>query len=241
MRSPSLGPVTRVGRLTASPTLALRGRMRLREVDVNQHQEYPDLALVVARLMAIALRVTTRSVAAPESTRLPPAFGYRSWPTCQIAGHRQGHEEILKFYVCSKGAATLDDDPFSLGTRFVMETYRVEEERSHQGSVTQPARHELVQVFSMQKYASLEMSGLPSCAVDGWLFSTLVQAGLPAPGRGRAFRPVPSRSARVTIGAGLRGWTALTTQGVPTEGNVCPYVSLSHILERRYVWTAQAS
>jgi len=208
---------------------------------MNHDQEYPELASLVARLMAIALGVTTRSVAAPEHTWLPMTFGYRSWPTCQITGHRQGHEEILKFYVCPKGAATLDDEPFSLGTRFVMETYRVEEDRSHEGSVTQPARHELVQVFSMQKYASLEMSGLPSRAVDGWLFSTLVQAGLSAPGRGRAFRPVPSRSARITIGAGLRGWTALTTQGVLTEGDVCPYVSLSQILERRYVWTAQAS
>ena len=208
---------------------------------MNHDQEYPELVLVVARLMAIALGVTTRSVAAPEDRRLSTAFGYRSWPTCQIAGHRQGHEEILKFYVCPKGAATLDDEPFSLGTRFVMETYRVEEERSHKGNARQPARHELVQVFSMQKYASLELSGLRSCAVDGWLFSTLVQAGLPSPGRGRAFRPVPPRSARVTIGAGLRGWTALTTQGVPTEGDVCPYVSLSHILEHRDVWTAQAS
>ncbi|MDO8358095.1 MAG: cytochrome P460 family protein [Nitrospirota bacterium] len=208
---------------------------------MNHDQEYPDLALVVARLMAIALKVTTRSLAAPNSMRLPPAFGYRSWPTCQIVGQRQGHEEILKFYVCPKGAATLDDEPFSLGTRFVMETHRVEEERSCQGRVTQPARHELVQIFKMQKFAGLETSGMPPCAVDGWLFSTFVQAGLPATGPGRALRPAPARSARITIGAGLRGWTALTTQGVPTEGNVCPYVSLSHILERRDVWTAQAS
>ena len=208
---------------------------------MKHDQEYPELLLVVARLMAIALGVTTRSVAAPEDRRLPLAFGYRSWPTCQIAGQRQGHEEILKFYVCPKGATTLDDEPFSMGTRFVMETYRVEEDRFHEGSAMQPARHELVQVFSMQKYASLELSGLPSCAVDGWLFSTLVQAGLPSPGRERALRLAPSRNARITIGAGLRGWTALTTQGVPTEGNVCPYVSLSHILERRYGWTAQAS
>ncbi|MDP2384017.1 MAG: cytochrome P460 family protein [Nitrospirota bacterium] len=196
---------------------------------MNHDQEYPELIPVVVRLMAIALGVTTRSVAAPEQTQQPMAFGYRSWPTCQIAGHQQGHEEILKFYVCPKGAATLDDEPFSLGTRFVMETYRVEEDRFGQGSAKKPARHELVQVFSMQKYASLERSGLRSCAVDGWLFSTFVQAG------------VPSRSARITIGAGLRGWTALTTQGVLTEGDVCPYVSLSHILERRYVSTAQAS
>ena len=208
---------------------------------MTHDQEYPELLLVVARLMAIALGVATRSVAAPEDRQLSMVFGYRPWPTCQIAGHRQGHEEILKFFVCPKGAATLDDEPFSLGTRFVMETYRVEEERSCQGRVTQPARHELVQVFSMQKYASLELAGLPSCAVDVWLFSTLVQAGLPSPGRGRALRPAPSRNARVIIGAGLRGWTALTTQGVPTEGDVCPYVSLSHILECRDVWTAQAS
>ncbi|NOT95843.1 MAG: hypothetical protein HOP00_05995, partial [Nitrospira sp.] len=93
---------------------------------MNHDQEYPDLALVVARLMAIALKVTTRSLAAPNSMRLLPAFGYRSWPTCQIAGQRQGHEEILKFYVCPKGAATLDDEPFSMGTRFAMETHRVE-------------------------------------------------------------------------------------------------------------------
>jgi hypothetical protein len=190
---------------------------------MTHDQEYPELLLVVARLMAIALGVATRSVAAPEDRQLSMVFGYRPWPTCQIAGHRQGHEEILKFFVCPKGAATLDDEPFSLGTRFVMETYRVEEERSCQGRVTQPARHELVQVFSMQKYASLELAGLPS------------------PGRGRALRPAPSRNARVIIGAGLRGWTALTTQGVPTEGDVCPYVSLSHILECRDVWTAQAS
>jgi len=41
MMPPFLGPVTRVGGLTGSPTLALRGRTSLREVDVNRHQEYP--------------------------------------------------------------------------------------------------------------------------------------------------------------------------------------------------------
>jgi len=229
MISPFLGPVTRVGRLTASPTLALRGRKKLREVDLDQHQEYPDLALVVARLMAIAVRVTTRSVAAPKTTRLPLAPDYRSWPTYQVAGHRQGHEEILKFYVCSRGAATLDDEPFSMGTRFMMETYRTEERLSKRGRAKRRDKSELVQVFVMQKYASLETSALPSRGVDGWLFATLGQAGLMVPGRGRAFRPAPSRSARVTVGAGLRGWTALTTQGVLTEGSVCPYISLSHI------------
>jgi hypothetical protein len=215
--------------------------MRLREVDVNQQQEYPALALVVVRLMAIALRVATRSVAAPVSTQPPLSFGYRSWPTYQIAGLRQGHQETLKFYVCAKGAATPDNEPFSMGTRFVMETYRIEEGLPRKESAQQPVRHELVQVFIMQKYASLETSGLPSCIVDGWLCATLVQAGLMAPGRGRAFRPAPSRSARVTIGAGLRGWTALTTQGVPTEGSVCPYVSLSHILPSRYLRTVRFS
>lgn len=191
---------------------------------MNHDQEYPDLALVVARLMAIALRVTTRSVAVSESTQAPLVFGYRAWPTYHVAGHRQGHEEILKFYVCSKGAATLDDEPFSMGTRFVMETYRIEEERFPKGSAKPPVRHELVQVFIMQKYASLETSGLPSRPVDGWLCASFAEAGLSA----------SSRTARVRIGAGLRGWTALTTQGVPTEGNVCPYVSLSHILQRRH-------
>lgn len=202
---------------------------------MNQHQEYPDLALVVARLVAIALRVTTRSVAAPIRTRPPYALGYRSWPTCQIVGLRQGQAEILKFYVCARGVATLEDEPFPMGTRFVMETYRIEEGLSHKVSAKQRDPNELVQVFIMQKYASLETSGLPSCVVDGWLCATLVQAGLMAPGRGQAFRPAPSRSARVTIGAGLRGWTALTTQGVPTEGSVCPYVSLSHILPSRHL------
>ena len=208
---------------------------------MDQHQEYPDLALVVARLMAIALRVTTRSVAAPESVQPPLVLGYRSWPTYQIAGHRQGHEEILKFYVCSRGAATPDDEPFSMGTRFVMETYRTEERLSKIGRAKRRDKSELVQVFVMQKYASLETSGLPSRGVDGWIFATLGQAGPMAPGRGRACRLAPSRNSPVIVGAGLRGWTALTTQGVPTEGNVCPYVSLSHILQRRHLRTSRAS
>lgn len=203
----------------------------MREVTVNHDQQCPDLVPVVARLVPIALRVATRSVAALKGTRLPLAFGYRSWPTYHVVGHRKGHEEILKFYACPKGAATQDDESFSLGTRFVMETYRIEEERSPRGSAKLPVRHELVQVFVMQKYASLETSGLPSRAVDGWLFATFAEAGLSA----------PSRSDRVTGGAGLRGWTALTTQGVPTEGSVCPCVSLSHILQHRYLRTARSS
>ncbi len=208
---------------------------------MQQPQVYSDLALVVARLLTIALRVTTRSVAAPESMRLSLDYGYRSWPTYQIEGSRQGHKEILKFYICARGASTRDDSTFLLGTRFVMETYRAEASWSSQGSVMPPAGYELVRVFRMQKYASLERSSGPSRTIDGWVFSTLIQTSLPARGLGQTFKLVPARSARAAIGAGLRGWAALTTQGVSMEGNVCPYVSLSHILERQYARIAHAS
>ncbi len=208
---------------------------------MHQQQAYSGLALVVARLLTIAWQVTTRSVAASGSRQLLLDFGYRSWPTYQIEGHRQGHKEILKFYICTRGAATQDDNAFLLGTRFVMETYRAETACTSQGRVMPPAQYELVRVFRMQKYASLERSRGPSRTIDGWVFSTFIQTGLPALGTGRAFKSVSLRNTRTAIGAGLRGWAALTTQGVSTEGNVCPCVSLSHILEWRYARTAQVS
>lgn len=208
---------------------------------MNHEQEYSDLALVVARLTAIALKVATQSLAVSNSLQRPLAFDYRSWPTCQIVGSRDGREELLKFYVCRKGAATLHDEPFSLGTRFVMETYRVAAGNVRDGGVTGPVRHRLVRISTLQKYAGLETVSRASCAVEGWLFSTVSQpyrsaTGLGRPGRALSFMSV--RRASITIGAGLRGWTALTTQGVPTEGSVCPYASLSHILERQYARTA---
>ncbi len=205
---------------------------------MHQQQAHSDLALVVARLLTIAWRVTTRSVAASGRTHLLLDFGYRSWPTYQIEGHRQGLKEILKFYICARGTAPQEDNAFLLGTRFVMETYRAETACTSYGRIMPPAQYELVRVFRMQKYANLERSRGASHTIDRWIFSTFVQTGRPALERGPAFKSVPSRNTRAAIGAGLRGWAALTTQGVSTEGNVCPCVSLSHILEHRYARTA---
>jgi hypothetical protein len=134
---------------------------------MNQPQEYPDLTHLVTRLMIIALMVATRPVATPVTRRPPLALGYRSWLAYQVVARRQGRHETLIFYVCPKGVATPDDEPFAVGTRFIMETYRAAKGLCNRWRAKRQAQSELVQVFVMQKYASLEASGLPSRAVDG--------------------------------------------------------------------------
>lgn len=139
---------------------------------MNQHLEFSDLSLVLIRLLAIALEVTTQSTATTPGNLMPPAMGYRSWPTRQIVGLGRDHREMLKLYMCSKGTRTSDDETFAVGTRFVVETFRTKDVFSLSGRGNRRVQGELVRVFVMQKYASLEQA-YPNChTVAGWVSRT---------------------------------------------------------------------
>ena len=68
----------------------------------------------------------------------------------------RGRRQRFRFYVCPKAATLSDDQPFPIGTAFVVETYRME-----------AADEPLVSRFVMEKYAGVTTGELDRVHIRG--------------------------------------------------------------------------
>lgn len=102
------------------------------------------LHIVVVRLLAIALVVTDWPQLQTQTAMLLVPNDYRAWPMVESELASCGRRRRLRFYVCPNAAILSDDQPFPIGTAFLVETTPIE-------SMDQP----LVSRFVMKKYAGV--------------------------------------------------------------------------------------
>ena len=124
------------------------------------------LHIVVVRLLAIALMVTDWRQPQDYTAALPVPNNYRTWPMVESKVESREHHQRFRLYVGPHAATLSDDQPFPVGTAFVVETYRME-----------AADEPLVSRFVMEKYAGV-MSGQSDRAKYGaWASATYGSAG----------------------------------------------------------------
>jgi hypothetical protein len=108
--------------------------------------------------------------------------GYRAWPVLDAGADPSEPGAFRRFYVCPKGAGTVDDEAFPVGTVLVVETYG---SCGGEGSLATGtgAPGGLESIFVLEKFASLQVC----CGAHGeqgaWSYATYAADGrLPANG-----------------------------------------------------------
>ena len=124
------------------------------------------LHIVVVRLLAIAMMVTDWRQPQDHTAALPVPEGYRTWPMVESKVESRGRRQRFRFYVCPNTATLSDDQPFPIGTAFVVETYRME-----------AADEPFVSRFVMEKYAGVMSGQLDRAHYGAWASATYGPAG----------------------------------------------------------------
>ena len=102
------------------------------------------LHIVVVRLLTIALMVTDWRQPQDQLGFLPVPEGYRTWPVVESQLESRRHRQRFRLYVGPHAATLSDDQPFPVGTAFVVETVDIE-----------VAGEPLVSRFVMERYADV--------------------------------------------------------------------------------------
>ncbi len=148
------------------------------------------LHVVVVRLLAVSLAMMRRRPRQYEGIGKGLPKGYRAWPVLDSCTDPLEPGAFRRFYVCPKGAGTVDDEAFPVGTVLVVETYG---SCGGEGSLATGtgAPGGLQSIFVLEKFASLQ----GCCDADGeqgaWSYSTYAADGqfpvdcAPSSGTGR--------------------------------------------------------
>lgn len=148
------------------------------------------LHVVVARLLAVSLAMTRRRPRLSNGIGKGLPKGYRAWPVLDSGAGSPGSGPFRRFYVCPKGAGTVDDEAFPVGTALVVEAYG---SGGVEGSLATGtgAPGGLLSIFVLEKFASLQ----GCCDADGeqgaWSYATyaadgrIPTDGTPVSGTGR--------------------------------------------------------
>lgn len=132
----------------------------------------PELSVVVVRLLAVALMVTSRRTHRSHLPGLAVPKAYRAWPLISSEVESSGGRQQLRFYVGSKGAYTADDEGFPVGTALVVETYDLSRSTGLLTGMPEKNGHSLRSVFAMEKYASMSSSGVAAGQREAWAYAT---------------------------------------------------------------------
>jgi hypothetical protein len=124
------------------------------------------LHIVVVRLLAVALMVTDWRQPQVQAATLPVPNHYRTWPMVESGVEACGRRRRLRFYVCPQAAILSDDQPFPVGTAFVVETAHIE-----------PLDESLVSRFVMEKYAGAMSGESDRITYGAWASATYGPAG----------------------------------------------------------------
>ncbi|MEO8341245.1 MAG: hypothetical protein ABI604_16295 [Nitrospirota bacterium] len=119
------------------------------------------LPIIVVRLLAIALVVTEWPQLPAQTAMLPMQNDYRAWPMVESELASCGRRQRLRFYVCPNAAILSDDEPFPVGTAFLVETAQIE-----------PIGQLLVSRFVMEKYAGVTTGISDRVPYGAWASAT---------------------------------------------------------------------
>jgi hypothetical protein len=119
------------------------------------------LRIVVVRLLVVALKLSDGERPQKQTIRWPLLPQYRAWPMLDSDLSSQRGEGRLRFYVCSKAATLSDDEPFPVGTVFVVES----REMAGEAEV-------LLWRFVMEKYAGVTTGRLDCGCYGAWAYMT---------------------------------------------------------------------
>jgi hypothetical protein len=119
------------------------------------------LHIVVVRLLAIALMARAWRESQDRTGFLPTPEGYRTWPVVESQSASCGRLQRHRFYVCPPAAILSDDQPFPVGTAFVVETTQIE-------AINEP----LVSRFVMKKYAAVTTGEAGRLPYGAWASAT---------------------------------------------------------------------
>ncbi len=172
------------------------------------------LHVVVVRLLAVSLAMTRRQPRRSDGIGKGLPKGYRVWPVLDSGADSPGPGAFRRFYVCPKGAGTVDDEAFPVGTVLVVETYGSRGVEGSLGTGTGAPRG-LESIFVLEKFASLQVCYGAHDEQGAWSYATYDADGrLPAngatvSGTGRVMALPSTRRARATRAtierAGLTG------------------------------------
>jgi hypothetical protein len=135
-----------------------------------------NVNIVVVRLLAVALMVTSwRQPQSQTPLMWPLPDRYRAWPTVESGLESSAGRRRLQFYVSPEVAALSDDEPFPVGTVFVVETTAIE-----------PAGERPVARFIMGKYAGVTTGRRDRQAYGAWAYAAYGPRGELLPVEGTA-------------------------------------------------------
>ena len=124
------------------------------------------LHIVVVRLLAIAIRAMDWRQLQDQPGFLPVPEGYRTWPVVESQETSRGRRHRHSFYVCPPAAILSGDQPFPVGTAFVVET-----------SLMEVADEPLVSRLVMEKYAAVTTSEAGRLPYGAWASAIYGPAG----------------------------------------------------------------
>lgn len=136
-----------------------------------------ELNVVVVRLLAVALIVARRRRTSPHSAAMPIPKEYSVWPSMEVEVGTNGSRRQLSCYVCPKGATTADDEPFPVGTVFVVETTLLTAGAAEIYGTVALVSGTPDSIFVMGKYASMDSADAVAGAQDGWAYATYDSEG----------------------------------------------------------------
>lgn len=129
------------------------------------------LSVVVVRLLAVSLAMTRRRSRLSDGIGRGLPKGYRAWPVLDSGAGLSDSAEFRRFYICPKGAGTVDDEEFPVGTVMVVETYGLcDADRSLEGG-TESDRW-LQSIFVLEKFASLQSCCGSQGEQGAWMYAT---------------------------------------------------------------------
>ena len=112
---------------------------------------------IVARLMAIALMAMDWRHSQAQPGLLPVPEGYRTWPVVESQSASCGLRQRHRCYVCPNATILSDEQPFPVGTAFVVETTQIE-------AMDEP----LVSRFVMKQYAGVMTGEVGRLLYGAW-------------------------------------------------------------------------
>lgn len=148
------------------------------------------LQVVVVRLLAVSLTMTRRRPRLSNGIGKGLPKGYRAWPVLDSGAGSPGSGPFRRFYVCPKGAGTVDDEAFPVGTALVVETYGSGGVEGSLGTGT-GAPCGLESIFVLEKFASLQACSKGRGEQGAWSYATYAADGrfpvdcAPSSGTGR--------------------------------------------------------
>ncbi len=128
---------------------------------------HEELSIAVARLLAVALQLASCGQPYGRTVLWPTPARYRTWP--MVESEMETHGQRVRFYVCPEAATLGDDQPFPVGTVFVVEIWSID-----------AGQAQLLSQFFMGEYAGVTATPSKQARYGAWIsMMSRPEAGAP--------------------------------------------------------------